>query len=77
MNKNDKVRNAVSNTIKKLAPAILIALIATALGLLSLYTSPVPMIQDFGKMLTIGMVVSFIVALFVLLPILFLRDSLF
>ena len=77
MNNNDKVRNAVSNTIKKLAPAILIALIATALGLLSLYTSPVPMIQDFGKMLTIGMVVSFIVALFVLLPILFFRDSLF
>lgn len=77
MNNKDQVKNAVSNTIKKLAPAILIALIATALGLLSLYTSPVPMIQDFGKMLTIGMAVSFIVALFILLPILFLRESIF
>jgi hydrophobe/amphiphile efflux-3 (HAE3) family protein len=77
MNNKDKVNNALSNTVRKLAPAILIALIATALGLLSLYTSPVPMIQDFGKMLTIGMVVSFIVALLILLPILFMRDSLF
>ena len=77
MNSSDKSRQAVKNTIKKLAPAIVTALIATALGLLSLYTSPVPMIQDFGKMLTIGMVVSLVAATFVLLPILFLRDSIF
>ena len=77
MNNQNKSRNATIKTIKKLAPAIMTALIATALGLLSLYTSPVPMIQDFGKMLTIGMVVSFIVALLILLPILFVRDNFF
>lgn len=77
MNNADKSRRAVRNTIKKLAPAILTALIATGLGLLSLYTSPVPMIQDFGKMLTIGMVVSLVAATLILLPILFLRDSIF
>ncbi|MFK5883829.1 MAG: MMPL family transporter [Candidatus Izemoplasma sp.] len=77
MNNKDRSRQAITNTIKKLAPAIMTALIATALGLLSLYTSPVPMIQDFGKMLSIGMVVSFIAALFILLAVLFLRDSLF
>jgi hydrophobe/amphiphile efflux-3 (HAE3) family protein len=77
MNNADKSRKAVRNTIKKLAPAIVTALIATGLGLLSLYTSPVPMIQDFGKMLTIGMVVSLVAATLILLPILFLRDSIF
>ena len=77
MNNKDNTQNAVIRTIKKLAPNILTALVATALGLLSLYTSPVPMIQDFGKMLSIGMVVSFIVALLMLIPILYVRDYFF
>ena len=74
---NNQSKSAIIKTIKKLAPAIMTALVATALGLLSLYTSPVPMIQDFGKMLSIGMVVSFVVALLILLPILFVRDNFF
>ena len=77
MNNDNRSKEAITKTIKKLAPAILTALVATALGLLSLYTSPVPMIQDFGKMLSIGMLVSFIVALLILLPILFVRDNFF
>ena len=77
MNNNSKSKDAITKTIKKLSPAILTALVATALGLLSLYTSPVPMIQDFGKMLSIGMGVSFVVALLILLPILFVRDNFF
>ena len=77
MNNQNKTQNAVIKTIKKLAPNILTALVATALGLLSLYTSPVPMIQDFGKMLSIGMVVSFVFALIILIPILFVRDRFF
>jgi len=77
MNNDNRSKEAITKTIKKLAPAIMTALVATALGLLSLYTSPVPMIQDFGKMLTIGMIVSFIVALLILLPILFVRDNFF
>ena len=77
MNNDNKSKKAITITIKKLAPAIMTALVATALGLLSLYTSPVPMIQDFGKMLTIGMIVSFIVALLILIPILYVRDNFF
>lgn len=73
MNNTDKSKQAIKKTIKKLAPAILTALIATGLGLLSLYTSPVPMIQDFGKMLTIGMVISLVVAILILLPILIFK----
>jgi len=73
---NRSTRSA-KKTVTKMVPAILTALLATAVGFLALYTSPVPMIQDFGKMLTIGMVVSFIVGLFILIPILFTRDHFF
>lgn len=73
----NKSTESAKKTVIKMTPAVLTALLATAVGFLSLYTSPVPMIQDFGKMLTIGMVVSFIVGLFILIPILFTRDHFF
>ncbi|MBI9009180.1 MAG: MMPL family transporter [Tenericutes bacterium] len=66
----------LKTTIYKLAPAVLISLVATSLGLLSLFKSKVPMIQDFGMMLTIGIVIAFLLALFVLLPILVVRTKL-
>lgn len=56
-----------------MTPAVLTALIATSLGLLSLYQSDVPMIQDFGLMLTIGIAIAFLLALLVLLPVLTAR----
>ncbi|WP_209617549.1 efflux RND transporter permease subunit [Methanolobus bombayensis] len=55
---------AVIDTIKHTGPAVLIALIITALGFFSLFTSTVPMIQDFGKLLMIGIVMCFISSLF-------------
>ena len=39
-----------------------------------MFASPVPMIQDFGKMLTIGVIVSFVGSIFLLFPILGARD---
>lgn len=60
-----------------MVPAVFTALVATALGFVALYTSPVPMIQDFGKMLTIGLIISFILGIFLLIPILFVRDHFF
>src|SRR5690625_1956580 len=74
---NNKVWKSLKNTITKMVPAVFTAMIATALGFVALYTSPVPMIQDFGKMLTIGIVVSFILAMFLLIPLLFIRDYFF
>jgi hypothetical protein len=70
------MNKALKTTISKLAPAVLISLIATSLGLLSLFQSKVPMIQDFGLMLTIGIGIAFLLALFVLLPILVIRSKL-
>jgi hydrophobe/amphiphile efflux-3 (HAE3) family protein len=76
---HDKNRAKVSltKTLTKMVPAVFTALVATGLGFVALYTSPVPMIQDFGKMLTIGLVVSFILGIFLLIPILFTRDYFF
>ena len=51
------------------------AVFATVLGFISLYASPVPMIQDFGKMLTIGVIISFIGIVLLLMPILHLRGK--
>ncbi|MGG5253635.1 efflux RND transporter permease subunit [Neobacillus sp. SM06] len=78
--KNKKEQKSVSSlnsTVKNMVPAVLTAISATGLGFIALYTSPVPMIQDFGKMLTIGIVISFFVGLFILIPVLFTRDHFF
>ena len=60
---------SVQVTLAQIGKAVGIAVFATVLGFISLYASPVPMIQDFGKMLTIGVIVSFLGSIFLLLPI--------
>ncbi|MBK5253421.1 MAG: MMPL family transporter [Peptostreptococcaceae bacterium] len=66
---------SVIKTVTQIGKAIAIAVLATVLGFISLYASPVPMIQDFGKMLTIGVIISFIGSVLLLMPILYLRDK--
>jgi hydrophobe/amphiphile efflux-3 (HAE3) family protein len=67
---------SVKDTLAQVGKAVGIAVLATVFGFMSLYASPVPMIQDFGKMLTIGVIVSFIGSIFLLMPILSARDTL-
>jgi hydrophobe/amphiphile efflux-3 (HAE3) family protein len=57
--------NRVIQTIKHTGPAVLTALIITGLGFFSLFTSTVPMIQDFAKLLLIGIIMCFLSSLFV------------
>jgi hydrophobe/amphiphile efflux-3 (HAE3) family protein len=76
MHKN-KSKEALKETIKSIMPAVLTAMIATMMGLLSLYRSTVPMIQDFGTMLSIGIVVAFFLAVLLLIPLLFVKDYYF
>lgn len=56
---------AVIETVKHTGPAVLIALVMTALGFFSLFTSTVPMIRDFGKLLMIGILMCYLSAIFV------------
>lgn len=65
---------ALVNTIKHTGPAVLIALAMTALGFIPLFTSTIPMIQDFGKLLMIGVFMCYISALFFGLVILYSFD---
>ncbi|ASS91881.1 efflux RND transporter permease subunit [Aeribacillus pallidus] len=76
-NSKNKARKSLHKTITKMLPAVFTALVATGIGFVALYASPVPMIQDFGKMLTIGLIVSFILGIFLLIPVLFIRDYFF
>lgn len=68
---------ALKATLRSMGPAVGTALIATVLGFGALYISPVPMVEDFGKMLTIGVVVSFLTSMIILTAILFVRDRFF
>jgi len=65
----------VKKTTVQIGKAVAIAVLATILGFVSLYSSKVPMIQDFGIMLTIGVSISFIGSIFLLMPILRLRGK--
>lgn len=64
-------------TLMQMGPAIGTAVFATVLGFVALFISPVPMIQDFGKMLTLGVIVSYLTGFFFLMPILYIRDRFF
>jgi len=67
---------AVIETIKHTGPAVLIALTITGLGFFSLFTSSVPMIQDFGKLLLIGIIMCFLSSLFVGVTVIYGLDTL-
>lgn len=58
-------KTAVVETVKHTGPAVLTALVMTALGFFSLFTSTVPMIRDFGKLLMIGILMCYFSAIFV------------
>ncbi|MCD4808280.1 MAG: hydrophobe/amphiphile efflux-3 (HAE3) family transporter, partial [Methanosarcinales archaeon] len=67
---------AVIETIKHTGPAVLIAVTITGLGFFSLFTSSVPMIQDFGKLLLIGIIMCFLSSLFVGVTVIYGLDTL-
>ncbi|WP_440946159.1 hydrophobe/amphiphile efflux-3 (HAE3) family transporter [Methanosarcina sp. T3] len=65
LQKNGGKGRAVVETIKNTGPAVLIALGMTGLGFVSLFTSSVPMIRDFGKLLLIGIIMCYLSSIFV------------
>ncbi|WP_292484641.1 hydrophobe/amphiphile efflux-3 (HAE3) family transporter, partial [Methanohalobium sp.] len=70
-------KEAVIETVKHTGPAVLIALVITSLGFVSLYTSTVPMVQDFAKLLLIGVVMCFLSSLFVGVSVIYGLDRIF
>lgn len=75
LRKEGNKSKAIITTLKHTGPAVLIALTMTALGFVSLFTSSVPMIRDFGKLLTIGIIMCYIAAMFVGVVTVYIFDS--
>jgi hydrophobe/amphiphile efflux-3 (HAE3) family protein len=69
------VAEAIITSVSNMFPTVGIALVATIIGFITLYISDVPMIRDFGMVLAIGIVISYIVGLFLLHSIVYLADK--
>jgi len=69
------VGKAIIISISRMFSIVGIALLATIIGFITLFISEVPMIRDFGMMLAIGIVFSYIVGLFMLHSIVYLGDK--
>ncbi len=66
--------DASINTIGNVALPVIIALLVTEAGFLSLLSSPVPMIKDFGWTCIIGLVMCYLSALFVNMSVLYFSE---
>lgn len=62
--------DAIRNTMKSIGPAVGLAVICGGLGFSVLFSSPVPMMVDFGGLSLIGIVLCFIAALIFMTPLL-------
>lgn len=72
--KSGNAKESVITSIKHMGPAVGIAVITMAAGFITLLVSKVPMIQDFGKMLAVGVFIIYILELFLMFAILNIRD---
>ncbi|TAJ43339.1 efflux RND transporter permease subunit [Methanofollis fontis] len=59
------IPQAVRATVGNSGPAVLIAMVATSLGFIAMFISPVPMVADFGVTCTIGVVSCYLSALII------------
>jgi len=69
------VAEAIITSVSNMFPVVGIALVATIIGFITLYISEVPMIRDFGMVLAMGIIISYIVGLFLLHSIVYLADK--
>ncbi len=57
------INDAVVTTVTKTGPAVLFAMLATCMGFLAMFISPVPMIRSFGLVAIIGVMSCYCVSL--------------
>jgi len=73
--RSKSVGEAIIASLSRMFPSVGIALLATIIGFITLYISQVPMIREFGVVLAVGIVLSYIVALFLLHSIIYRADK--
>jgi len=74
LTRSKSVGDAIINSMSRILPTVGIALLATIIGFITLYISEVPMIRDFGMILAVGIVLSYVAGLFLLHSIVYLGD---
>lgn len=72
--RRDSVGEAIVTSVTQMLPVVGIGLLATIIGFITLYISKVPMIRDFGVVLAMGIIISYLVGLFLLHSIVYLAD---
>jgi len=77
LSKGVPIVQAAVNTVNHVAIPVAIALIVTQAGFVSLLSSTVPSINDFGKVCIIGLVMCYLSALFVNVAVLYLAEKRF
>ena len=70
----ESVAGAITESVTHIGPAIGIAIVTGCLGFAALFFSPVPMIQGFGYTLILGVIICYLLSVFVLLAALYRRD---
>ena len=75
LSKGEPILDAAINTINHVAFPVIIALTVTIAGFVSLLSSAVPMINDFGKICIIGLIMCYLSALFVNVTILYQSEK--
>ncbi|MDD5122616.1 MAG: hydrophobe/amphiphile efflux-3 (HAE3) family transporter [Dehalococcoidales bacterium] len=68
------VGSAIIISISRMLPVVGVGLLATIAGFITLFVSDVPMIKDFGLMLSVGIIFSFILGLFLLHSVIYVAD---
>jgi hydrophobe/amphiphile efflux-3 (HAE3) family protein len=74
LSRSRSVAESIITSISRMFPVVGIALLATIIGFITLYISPVPMVRDFGMMLAVGVALSYVAGLFLLYSIVYLAD---
>jgi len=73
--KGDSPMQAVIQTVSHVSLPVMIALIITAMGFVSLLTSSVPMTRDFGLLCLVGLFLCYLSALFVGVTLLYIMEK--
>jgi len=63
--------DAIRSTMRRIGPAVALAVVCGGLGFSVLFSSPVPMMVDFGGLSLLGIVLCFVAALVFMTPLLF------
>lgn len=62
--KDLSIYGALTETVSNTGPAVLLAMLATTMGFIAMLLTPIPMIRSFGLVAIIGVVCSYLTALF-------------